>query len=174
MWLRMRVSSRWVLRVLHFFMWNSQMLTISLAGILTLLREGGGVALGLSRLFARHASPLPGIFVPPPSPVRAVYPVPSPVVVRRSLDGRRTNESVHTPTDDLACISLRDSFLLPLSSCRLYQNELDTFMHHPCDCGVLSAAPRCPGAVRRRDVAVPCDDYFFDFSFFAVIFTETC
>jgi hypothetical protein len=32
---------------------------------------------------------------------------------------------------------------------------------------VLLAAPRRPGAVRRRrDVAVPCDDYFFSFYFF--------
>jgi hypothetical protein len=44
-------------------------------------------------------------------------------------------------------------------------------MQHPRDCGVLLAAPRCSGAVRRRrDVAVPSDDYFVDFSFIAVIF----
>jgi hypothetical protein len=44
-------------------------------------------------------------------------------------------------------------------------------MHHPRDCGVLLDVPRRSGAVRRRrDVAVPCDDYFFDFSFIAVIF----
>ncbi|KAF8200549.1 hypothetical protein K438DRAFT_1966010 [Mycena galopus ATCC 62051] len=63
-------------------------------------REGGGVALPLSRLFTRHASPLPRVFVSPPSSVRAVYYAPSPVLIRRSLDGRRTNDSVHTPTDD--------------------------------------------------------------------------
>ncbi|KAJ7833315.1 hypothetical protein B0H14DRAFT_1165969 [Mycena olivaceomarginata] len=38
-------------------------------------------------------------------------------------------------------------------------------MHRPRDCGVLLAAPCRPGAGRRRrDVAVPCDDYFYDFS----------
>ncbi|KAF8200582.1 hypothetical protein K438DRAFT_1966047 [Mycena galopus ATCC 62051] len=43
-----------------------------LVEILILLREGGGVALWLSRLFTRHAFPLPGVFVSPPSSVRAV------------------------------------------------------------------------------------------------------
>ncbi|KAJ7870495.1 hypothetical protein B0H14DRAFT_2725998 [Mycena olivaceomarginata] len=72
---------------------------------------------------------------------------------------------------DLALISLRVSLLLPLSSCGLYQHELDTSMHYPRDCGVLLAAPCRPGAVRRRrDVAVPCDDYFFDFSLSPLFF----
>jgi hypothetical protein len=44
-------------------------------------------------------------------------------------------------------------------------------MHHPRDSGALIAAPHRPEAVRRRrDVAVSYDDYFFDFSFIAVIF----
>ncbi|KAJ7877176.1 hypothetical protein B0H13DRAFT_2347268 [Mycena leptocephala] len=45
-----------------------------LAGIVTLLREGAGVVFWLPRLFARHAFPLPGVLVSPPSPMRAVYP----------------------------------------------------------------------------------------------------
>ncbi|KAJ7797474.1 hypothetical protein B0H14DRAFT_57499 [Mycena olivaceomarginata] len=73
---------------------------------------------------------------------------------------------------DLALISLRISLLLPPSSRGLYQHELDTSMHHPRNCGVLLAAPRRPRAARRRDVAVPCDDYFVDFSFFAVFCWE--
>ncbi|KAF8207643.1 hypothetical protein K438DRAFT_1930736 [Mycena galopus ATCC 62051] len=88
----------------------------NLAGILILLREGGEMALELSCLFTRHAFPLPGLFVSPPSSVRAVYYAPSPVLVRRLLDGRRTNDSVHTPTDDCARISLRVSLLFPVSS----------------------------------------------------------
>jgi hypothetical protein len=66
-----------------------------LAGILILLREGGGVVRWLSRERARYAFPLTGVFVFPPSAVRAIHPAPSPAVVRRSLDGCRTNESVY-------------------------------------------------------------------------------
>ncbi|KAJ7921071.1 hypothetical protein B0H13DRAFT_2318831 [Mycena leptocephala] len=51
-----------------------------LAGILILLREGGGVAPWLSRKKAGHAFSLTGVFVSPPSSVRAVYPAPSPAV----------------------------------------------------------------------------------------------
>ncbi|KAF8162261.1 hypothetical protein K438DRAFT_1985196 [Mycena galopus ATCC 62051] len=39
-----------------------------LAGTLMVLREGGAVALWLARLFARHAFPLPRLFVSPPHP----------------------------------------------------------------------------------------------------------
>jgi hypothetical protein len=45
-------------------------------------------------------------------------------------------------------------------------------MHRPRDCGVLLAAPRRPGAGRRRrGVAVPCDDYFYDFSLSPLFFS---
>jgi hypothetical protein len=47
-------------------------------------------------------------------------------------------------------------------------------MHYPRDCGVPLAVPCRPGAARRRDVAVPCDDYVFGFSFIAVIICGTC
>jgi hypothetical protein len=60
--------------------------------------------------------PASGGFVSPASLVRAECSAPSHAVGRRSLDGRRTNESVHTPTDDLARISLHVSLVLPLSS----------------------------------------------------------
>ncbi|KAJ6505051.1 hypothetical protein C8R45DRAFT_1090817 [Mycena sanguinolenta] len=73
---------------------------LDLATMLILLREGGGVAVWRSRLFTRRAFPLPVVFVSPPSSAHPVYDAPSPVLFRRSLDGRRTNESVHTPTDD--------------------------------------------------------------------------
>jgi hypothetical protein len=40
---------------------------------------------------------------------------------------------------------------------------------------MLMAAPHRPGAVRRRqDVAVPCDDYFFDFPLSPLFFAGTC
>ncbi|KAJ7739491.1 hypothetical protein B0H14DRAFT_486105 [Mycena olivaceomarginata] len=45
-------------------------------------------------------------------------------------------------------------------------------MHRARDCGVPLAAPRRPGAGRRRrDVAVPCDDYFYDFSLSPLFFS---
>ncbi|KAF8162267.1 hypothetical protein K438DRAFT_300264 [Mycena galopus ATCC 62051] len=110
----------------------------------------------------------------PPSSLRAVYSAPSPSLsVARWMAVGRMSRCIYA-AGDLALISLRVSLLLHLSSRGLYQHELDTSMHHPRDCGVLLAAPCHPGAVRRRqDVAVPCrscDDYFFDFSFIAVIF----
>jgi len=43
-------------------------------------------------------------------------------------------------------------------------------MPHPRYSGVLLAAPRRPGTVRRRrDVAVPGDDYSFDFFFYFLL-----
>ncbi|KAJ7441354.1 hypothetical protein B0H11DRAFT_523607 [Mycena galericulata] len=52
----------------------------------------------------------------------------------------------------------------------LYQHERDTLHAPPRDRGVLLAAPRSGDVHRRRDVRVPCNDYFFDFAFIAVIF----
>ncbi|KAJ7455670.1 hypothetical protein B0H11DRAFT_2066945 [Mycena galericulata] len=43
-------------------------------------------------------------------------------------------------------------------------------IYHPRDCGVLLAAPRLGAVCRRRNVGVPCNDYFFDFAFITVIF----
>ncbi|KAJ7321005.1 hypothetical protein DFH08DRAFT_970306 [Mycena albidolilacea] len=70
---------------LYFFMWSSQMSAISLK--LWSCYERAEEWQGKK---ARHAFPLTGVFVSPP--------VPSPIVVRHSLDGRLANESVHTLT----------------------------------------------------------------------------
>jgi hypothetical protein len=72
---------------LHLFMWSSQMSAISLKlwSCCERAEEWQGKK-------TRHAFPLTGVFVSPP--------VPSPIVVRHSLHGRRTNESVHTLADD--------------------------------------------------------------------------
>ncbi|KAJ7664078.1 hypothetical protein B0H17DRAFT_1336820 [Mycena rosella] len=153
--------------------WSAQMSAIALAGILIRLREGGW----LSRLFAGRLRASGRFRFSTHLHPCALYPAPPPplsVIVRRSPDGLRADESAHTPTDELARISLRVSLLLPLSPCELYRHELDASMPHPRDCRVRSAAPRCPGAVRRRrDVAVPRDDfyfYFFRLFFIAVMF----
>ncbi|KAJ7903022.1 hypothetical protein B0H13DRAFT_2335376 [Mycena leptocephala] len=70
-----------------------------LAGILILLQEGGGVALWLSRLFARHAFPLSEVFVSPPSSVRAVYS--GPLTVARWMDVGRMSWCIHRQTTEL-------------------------------------------------------------------------
>ncbi|KAJ7821701.1 hypothetical protein B0H14DRAFT_3875843 [Mycena olivaceomarginata] len=99
---------------------------------------------------AKYAFPLTGAFVSLPSSVRAVY------------DGRLS-----------PYFTSRFHYHFPLSSCGRYQHELDISMHRPRDCGVLLAAPRRPGAGRRRrDVAVPCDDYFYDFSLSPLFFSS--
>ncbi|KAJ6533612.1 hypothetical protein B0H19DRAFT_1383609 [Mycena capillaripes] len=54
-----------------------------LAGILILLREGGGVSLGLSHFMASHPFPLTGNLL---FPVRAGWPAPSPLLVGRMSD----------------------------------------------------------------------------------------
>ncbi|KAJ7084110.1 hypothetical protein C8R44DRAFT_991896 [Mycena epipterygia] len=92
MWLRVRVSSRWMLRMLHFFMCSSQMSTVSLAGILIRLREEWHFdCLAFSRDMHSRFQELSFLHSPP----YALYTPCSPVVLRRSLDGRRTNESVY-------------------------------------------------------------------------------
>ncbi|KAJ7254483.1 hypothetical protein C8J57DRAFT_614734 [Mycena rebaudengoi] len=60
-----------------------------LPGVLILLREDGGVALWLSRLFPRHAFPLTGVFVPPPPPCALYTPcLPPSLSVARGMDVR--------------------------------------------------------------------------------------
>jgi hypothetical protein len=124
--------------------------------------------------FCETCLPAYGSFRSPTSSGRAVYPAPPPSLsLARWMNVGRRSRCIYA-AGDLALISLRVSLLLLLSSRGLYQHELNTSMHRPRDCGVLLAAPCRPGAVRRRrDVAVPCDDYFFGFSFI-VIFCGTC
>ncbi|KAJ7240957.1 hypothetical protein C8J57DRAFT_1726930 [Mycena rebaudengoi] len=60
-----------------------------LPGVLILLRDGGGVALWLSRLFPRHAFPLTGVFASPPPPCALYTPcLPPSLSVARGMDVR--------------------------------------------------------------------------------------
>ncbi|KAJ6525529.1 hypothetical protein DFH09DRAFT_1416339, partial [Mycena vulgaris] len=114
--------------------------------ILILLREGGGVALWLSRKKRRHAFPLTGVFVSPPHPCALDTP---PVVVRRSLDGRRTNESVY--------IRRRATWLAFHCYCfYLPANYISTSSIPPCTTRVIlgcswscSSSSQCGCALRR-------------------------